>query len=117
MRSRLTMLAVSALCLNGCVGQQSALDPQSPHAAHVANLIWIFTAVCSAIWLAVMVVLLVGVMRRAPLRPDPLALEAGSERRSVFVVSGAAVATALTVIALTALSYVSQRQLFAREKP
>src|SRR5438105_15284060 len=114
MRSRLTLLAVSALCLSGCAGQQSALDPQGPHAAHLANLFWIFTAVCSAIWLAVMIVLLIGVMRRASLRPDPLVLDAARERRSIFVVSGAAIATALTVIALTALSYVSQRQLFAR---
>src|SRR3954470_14984125 len=114
---RLTLLVASAPFLGGCAGQQSALDPQGPHAALLANLFWIFTAICSAIWLAVMIVLAVGVIRRASLRPDPLQLDVGSERRSVFVVSGAALATALTVIALTALSYVSQRQLFAHEKP
>jgi len=114
---RLTLLAASALFLAGCAGQQSALDPQGPHAAQLASLFWIFTAICSAIWLTVMIVLAIGVIRRASLRPDPLQLDAGSERRSVFVVSGAAAATALTVIALTALSYVSQRRLFAHEKP
>ena len=114
---RLTLLAASALFLAGCAGQQSALDPQGPHAAQLASLFWIFTAICSAIWPTVMIVLAIGVIRRASLRPDPLQLDAGSERRSVFVVSGAAAATALTVIALTALSYVSQRRLFAHEKP
>src|SRR4051812_44160598 len=101
---RLTLLAASALFLAGCAGQQSALDPQGPHAAQLASLFWIFTAICSAIWLAVMIVLAIGVIRRASLRPDPLQLDAGGERRSVFVVSGATAATALTVIALTALS-------------
>src|SRR3954464_5734516 len=114
---RLTLLAASALFLGGCAGQQSALDPQGPHAALLAKLIWIFTGICSAIWLAVMIVLAVAVIRRASLRTDPLQLDAGSERRGVFVVSGAALATALTVIALTALSYVTQRRLFAHEKP
>src|SRR3954452_22287562 len=117
MRFRLTLLVASAPFLGGCAGQQSALDPQGPHAALLAKLFWMFSAICSAIWLAVMIVLAVGVIRRASLRPDPLQLDVGSERRSVFVVSGAALATALTVIALTALSYVSQRQLFAHEKP
>ena len=65
MRFRLTVLA---LFLTGCSGQQSALDPHGPHAEHLAILFWIFTAVCSAIWLAVMIVLLIGVVRWAPAR-------------------------------------------------
>ena len=38
------------------------------------------------------------------------------ERRRLMIVGGAAVATLLTVVALTALSYLSQRQLFAQER-
>src|SRR3954452_22727836 len=117
MRFRLTLLVASAPFLGGCAGQQSALDPQGPHAALLAKLFWMFSAICSAIWLAVMIVLAVGVIRRASLRPDPLQLDAGSERRSVFVVSGAALATVLTVVALTAVSFFSQRKLLAHEKP
>lgn len=64
-----------------------------------------------------MLVLLIGLLRKAPERPDPLKVDPESERRRLAVVSGAVVATLLTVIGLTVLSYVSQRQLFAKDKP
>src|SRR5436305_8147487 len=104
MRFRLTLLGLP-LCLTGCSGQQSALNPQGPHAEHLADLFWIFTAVCSAIWLAVMIVLLIGVSRWAPVRMDPLQLDPRKEKRHLFAVSGAVVGTLLTVIALTAVSF------------
>src|SRR2546423_9807870 len=71
MRFRLTLLGLP-LCLTGCSGQQSALNPQGPHAEHLADLFWIFTAVCSANWLAVLVLLLIGITPRRPARIDPL---------------------------------------------
>ena len=43
------------LLLSGCAGWQSALDPQGPHAQHIASTIWLFIGVCTAVWLAVMV--------------------------------------------------------------
>jgi cytochrome c oxidase subunit II len=110
-------LAGCTLLLYGCAGRQSALDPQGPHADHLARLIWIFTALCSAIWLAVMVVLLVGLVRRKAVHSDPLHLDPGKERRSVKMVGIAVTATLITVLGLTALSYASQRALYARETP
>jgi cytochrome c oxidase subunit 2 len=110
-------LTALPLLLGGCGGQQSALDPQGPQADHLASLIWSFTALCSAIWFVVMIVLLVGLVRRKVAQPDPLALDPGRERRSVMVVGGAVAVTLITVIGLTALSYASQRALFGREKP
>src|SRR3954468_873183 len=106
-----------ALLISACAGQQSALEPHGPEAEHIARLFWIFTAVCGAIWFAVIVVLAVGLVRRAPQRLDPLALDVPAERRTTMVVGGAVVGTALTVIALSALSFAFQRQLFARENP
>jgi cytochrome c oxidase subunit II len=103
--------------LAACSGWQSALDPRGPQAEHLSTLFWIFTALSTAIWLAVMAVLVVGLVRRVPPERDPLAIEPQTERRRLAVVGSAIVATLLTVIALTALSYVSQRQLFAREPP
>ena len=114
---RVTGGMAAAWLLSACSGPQSVLDPQGPHADNLARLFWIFTVISAVIWLAVMVVLVLGLARRVPNRLDPLALEPRAERRSLVVVGGAVVATALTVIALTALSYFSQRKLFARENP
>src|SRR3954469_1177664 len=100
MRFRLTLLGL-ALCLTACSGQPAAPSPEGPHAEHLADLFWIFTAVCSAIWLAVMILLLIGVTHWAPVRMDPLQLDPRKEKRRLFVVSGAVVGTLLTVIALT----------------
>src|SRR3954463_5160120 len=118
MRFRLTVVAASTLFFAGDgFASQSALDPQGPHARQLAELFWIFTGVCTFVWVAVMIVLLVGLVRRKAERPDLLQLDAATERRGAAVVGSALVATLLTIIALTALSYLSQRQLFAREKP
>jgi cytochrome c oxidase subunit 2 len=100
--------------LSGCSGWQSALDPQGPQAESLAELIWIFTAIGTVIWLAVMAVLLIALVRRSPERPDPLTLRVPTERRGIVAVAGAAGATLLIVIALTALSYLSQRHLYAK---
>ena len=115
MLARTTALACLALLLGGCSGWQSALDPKGPQARHLSDLIWGFTAVCTAVWLVVMVVLAVALVRRRAPRPDPLVTDVGRERRALQIVTACTVATALIVLALTGLSYVSQRKLFARE--
>jgi cytochrome c oxidase subunit 2 len=117
MRPLLTLMIPAALVLSACSGSQSALNPQGPQAGRLLSLIWIFTGVSAVVWVAVMIVLAVGLVRRTPERPDPLQLHARSERRSMAVVGGAVAATLLTVIALTVVSFLSQRHLFARENP
>jgi cytochrome c oxidase subunit 2 len=106
---------ISALA--GCSGWQSALDPQGPEARHLAELIWIFTAVSAAVWLLVMIALLFGMMRRRPPRPEPLAAGPSAERTAVRIVGTLAVVTAVIVLALTFLSYTSQRKLYAKSDP
>ena len=98
---RVTGGMAAAWLLSACSGPQSALDPQGPHADNLARLFWIFTVISAVIWLAVMVVLVLGLARRVPNRLDPLALEPRAERRSLVVVGGAVVATALTLGAST----------------
>jgi cytochrome c oxidase subunit 2 len=100
--------------LGGCSGWQSALDPKGPQAKHLADLIWSFTGVCTAVWILTMIALLIALLRRRGERPDPLAINDRSERRILGVIGGLAAATAATVIALTVLSYVSQRKLYAQ---
>jgi len=112
---RLAILWCLGLLLSGCTGWQSALDPQGPQARHLAILIWSFTAVCTLVWLLVMVVLAIALSRPAETRADPLAIDVHRERRSSRVVAAAVAATTLIVLALTGLSYLSQKRLFTRE--
>jgi len=111
----LAILGCLGLLLSGCTGWQSALDPQGPQARHLATLIWSFTAVCTLVWLLVMVVLAIALSRPAEARADPLAIDVHRERRSSRVVAAAVAATTLIVLALTGLSYLSQKRLFTRE--
>jgi cytochrome c oxidase subunit 2 len=112
---RLTATAVCVFATAGCSGWQSALDPQGPKAEHLANLIWTFTIICVVVWLLVMVVLGLAVVRRRADRPDPLSINAPRERRAAVIVAAAVVLTGCVVIALTVLSYYSQRKLYARD--
>jgi cytochrome c oxidase subunit 2 len=109
--------ALLPLGLSNCSGWQSALDPKGPQAAHLADLIWWFVIICTIVWLLVMLALGYALLRgRAP-RPDPLHVDPSAERRAWIVVSAAVVATTVIVIALTALSFVSQRKLYAKTEP
>jgi cytochrome c oxidase subunit 2 len=104
-----------SLLLAGCSGWQSALDPRGPQAEHLAFIIWLFTGVCTATWIAVMVALVTALLRRRAQRADPLATNAAREMRAGRVVLACTALTAMTVIALTILSYASQRKLFSKE--
>jgi cytochrome c oxidase subunit 2 len=101
------------LLLAGCQGWQSSLDPKGPQAQVLADLFWIFTAVCSAVWLLVMVALTIAVLRRHRERLDPLSADPVTERRSTIVVAAAVALTAVIMLALTGLSYATQKELFA----
>jgi cytochrome c oxidase subunit 2 len=105
---------VLGLGLAGCSGWQSALDPHGPHAARIASIIFTFTIVCTVVWLAVIAFMVWALMRRRPPRPDPLATPIGRDRRTGYVIVSLAFLTGVVVAALTLLSFVSQRSLYAR---
>jgi cytochrome c oxidase subunit II len=109
-------LVLIGIALSGCRGWQSALDPQGPQAHELAWLFWLFTWVLGAIWVAVMIALAVALAVRRRPRPDPLAVDTARERRYTAVVATLAVATGVTVLVLTGLSYRSQRNLFRVEE-
>jgi cytochrome c oxidase subunit 2 len=113
---RPTVTPLLVLALAGCNTIQSPLDPASPQAQDLNRLFWIFVAVLGAIWLAVMVALALALRGRRAANADPLATDPGRDYRFGVVVTGLAVATGLTVLALTALSYAGQRRLFAVEE-
>ncbi|MBV8564827.1 MAG: cytochrome c oxidase subunit II [Methylobacteriaceae bacterium] len=94
---------------------QSALDPHSPQGERLRDLIWIFTAVCGVVWLAVMIALAIAVWRRrASAAPEPSALERAAELRLTIIVGALVGMTAVTVLALTGLSYATQKRVLGR---
>ncbi|MFL4971890.1 MAG: cytochrome c oxidase subunit II [Xanthobacteraceae bacterium] len=114
---RLVIAGALVSTLSGCSGWQSALDPQGPQAKHLADLIWSFTAICTVIWGLVMIALAVALLRRRSERLDPLTTDPSSERTMLGVIGACVAATAVIVMALTVLSYFSQRALFAKSDP
>jgi cytochrome c oxidase subunit 2 len=117
MRARAQAVVITlAMALGGCRGWQSALDPQGPQARELAWLFWLFLAVLTAIFVAVMIALALALISRGPPRDDPLAVDPRSERRKNFVIAGLAAATGVTVLVLTGFSYMSQRNLFRVEE-
>ncbi|MBV9219574.1 MAG: cytochrome c oxidase subunit II [Methylobacteriaceae bacterium] len=94
---------------------QSALDPHSPQGERLRDLIWMFTAVCGVVWLAVMIALAIAVWRRrASASPDPPALGRAAELRPTIVVGALVAMTAVTVLVLTGLSYATQKRALGR---
>ena len=104
--------------LAGCSGSQSTLNPQGLEAERLANLFWLFTGVCGAIWVIVVIAMCAAIMRRREVAPahDPLFLDDGQERRTTFVVGVLATLTALILVAFTFLSYLATRGLAASNK-
>src|SRR5690349_16665386 len=95
----------------------SVFTTGGPEASEVLRLIVIFLAVCTAVYVAVSLGLFYALGRRRRARPDPLSLDAASERRAQTTVIGLAALTGLCILALTALSYATQTAITADRAP
>ncbi|MBV9829359.1 MAG: cytochrome c oxidase subunit II [Alphaproteobacteria bacterium] len=112
MRLRWTSAVLSPLGCAGCVGWQSAMDPQGPQAEHLHRLIWLFTGVAAVIWLLVMLSLALAIWRRRDRSDEPVVpTNAARERRSAVVVFMAVGATVGVIAGLTLASYLATRQV------
>jgi cytochrome c oxidase subunit 2 len=94
-------------------GLQSALNPAGPPAAAIANVTWVFFAVCALVYVLVIAALLWAIARRRTDADDAPETSARLGR----VVTGAAVVTVATVIVLTVVSVVAGRGLTAPTMP
>jgi cytochrome c oxidase subunit 2 len=109
-------LAVAATCvLTSCTGWQSSLNAQAAQSAEIKRVFLIFIAVSAVVWVAVMLVLLFGLLRRKPFRERPLDLREAFEHRAGSVILVAGIATTITVLALSVVSYGAQRTVFAND--
>lgn len=108
---RLTILVLAGFTA-ACQGRQAALDAHGPQAQAIADLFWMFLAILAAVWIVTIGTLLVGLARRRRSAPrDPLAENPRFERRLTIIVGSAVAATAMIVVALTVVSYASQKAL------
>jgi cytochrome c oxidase subunit II len=97
------------LCCTACHGWQSVTTPAGPQASRLDGLFWIFTAICAAIWVLVLLVLAGAMMRKRPAgAPFP---SERSEKCASVVVGGAVAVSALVIVGLTLFSYLATHGL------
>jgi cytochrome c oxidase subunit 2 len=104
----------AAMTLAGCNDWQSALSPRGVPASDIHWLLLIFSVVAAIIWTAVMLALLYALIRRKELRLDPLDVSPRRERSIGQIILTLAVATVVIVLALSIVSYLGQRTVFAK---
>jgi cytochrome c oxidase subunit 2 len=113
-RAMLRWLSAGALALTASCARnnQSALDAAGTHADRIESLWWVFFWGCTVVYVVVIAALFYGVLRRRE-GGSSVAAEPGTEvdRRRATVVWAAVGVTMLTIVALTAASYVTDRAL------
>jgi cytochrome c oxidase subunit 2 len=96
---------------------QSALAPEGDTARAILHLFWLFTAVCTAVWLVVMVLLVIAVARRRAPNSDPiLQPDDAQERRIGWLVGGGVAATVVILTIFTLASFLTNKG-FAEPRP
>jgi cytochrome c oxidase subunit 2 len=109
-------LAVAATCvLTSCTGWQSSFNAQAAQSEEIKRILLIFIAVSTVVWVAVMLVLLCGLIRRRARREQPLDILEAFEHRAGSIILLAGIATTITVLALSVVSYGAQRTVFAND--
>ena len=106
--SRTALLLVATVLLAGCDGMQSALDAKGTAAIEIKQLIIGIVAICTIVWLLVILVL-----TRALTRPRANAGSSSphTERRMRIAVSAAVAATVTIIAGLTIASFYTTRSI------
>ncbi len=89
------------LLVSGCAAAPSALNPQGPSAAEIANLAWFMFILGGLVWLFEVVLLLVGLARR---RRGTLTEPPGTASRNTWVIVGGIIIPAIILIVLYAFT-------------
>lgn len=109
-------LAVAATCLlAACTEWQSSFNAQASQSEEIKRVLLIFIAVAAVIWSGVMLALLLGLVRRKRHGEQPLDLHEGFESRAGGTILVLGVATTVTVLVLSVVSYGAQRTVFAND--
>ncbi|WP_439374719.1 cytochrome c oxidase subunit II [Bradyrhizobium sp. DASA03120] len=111
-----TALPFATLPLAACAGRQSVLDPQGLQSDQILRTFLIFLIIAAVVWIAVLIVLCVGMLRRKRPAYQPLALQQPFEETTGRVVLALGVATLVVVLGLSIVSYAGQRTVFAKDE-
>jgi cytochrome c oxidase subunit 2 len=108
MMRRLT-LVLSCLWLSGCSGWQSALDPRSAEAGHLANLFWFFLTVCTAVWCLVAGAVVLTLRQRRTEGDGPAEDSPARARRKTMIVASLIAVTVTILTIFTLVSFYATR--------
>ena len=115
-RMRTALVPSATLPLAACAGRQSVLDPQGLQSDQILRTFLIFLIVAAVVWIAVVIVLCAGMLRRKRAADQPLALHRRFERTSGRIVFVLGLATLCIVLGLSIVSYAGQRTVFAKDE-
>lgn len=116
MGGRRSTLGLAAVCLVASCDDrtQSALDPRGIVAESILDLFWLFTAICVAVWVLVVIGLVVAAFRRRPAAEralDPLTVDIRRDHLARQIVVVAVAVSLAIIVALTAASYLTGKGL------
>jgi cytochrome c oxidase subunit 2 len=103
---RIVASCVPALLLASCSGLQSALDVHGSAARELKWLMLTIIAVCTLVWIAVMIVLVLALWRRRRETGSPR-----GERGATWIISGAVMLTVLIISGFTLASFFTTRAM------
>jgi cytochrome c oxidase subunit 2 len=109
--TRLVCGVTPALLLTGCSGWQSALDAHGTSAISLKQLIILIVAVCSVVWMLVMIALIIALWRNRAERSLPIAPQPSTQRRMTAIVIGAIAVTTIVISGFTVMSFFATRAL------
>jgi cytochrome c oxidase subunit II len=110
---RVAFALAPAVLTAACSGNQSMLNPQGPGASSIASLVWLMLALCTVVYVAVLLALAWALSRRR--RDDDE--HADAARWMTRWVTGATIVTAITLVVLTVSSEVAGRGLITPRGP
>jgi cytochrome c oxidase subunit II len=114
MRTALLLLATWPLAAHA--GWQSALDPHGVQSGQIRSTFFIFLIVAAIVWLAVVIVLGLGLGRQKRTTDQPLELHQPFEERGGRIILALGIATIVIVLGLSIVSYAGQHTVFAKDE-
>jgi cytochrome c oxidase subunit II len=118
MMRRAALPLMALLALAGCGGWQSALETRGPQSEDIRDLFILFLVVCGLVWGLVALALAHGLWRRrqAVAGPaSPLETNPATDRRAERIITVAIAASAVILVVLTGLSYLTGKGLAAMQ--